>query len=210
MSRRTLSEANRNGSFAALRGSAAPPAQDDRRYHPQVPTIFTPPAAPLGIARWFRRLPRSLIVVAAIASSLPDLDVLAFRYHIPYESPLGHRGFTHSLPFAFTLALLLALPYRSRFARAFSFLFLAIASHGLLDAMTNGGKGVGFFIPFSTKRYFLPWRPIRVSPIGATNFAAKAGVVLRSELLWVWLPFAIVAIAAVAWKRFCVGAVATQ
>ncbi|HEX7190355.1 MAG TPA: metal-dependent hydrolase [Thermoanaerobaculia bacterium] len=158
-----------------------------------MPTIFTHPAVPLGLSPWFRRLPRSLIVVAAIASAIPDIDVLSFRFGIPYESPLGHRGFTHSLPFAFTLALLLALPFRSCFARAFAYLFLAIASHGLVDAMTNGGKGVGFFIPFSTKRYFLPWRPIRVSPIGATHFAAKAGVVLRSELMWVWLPFAVVA-----------------
>jgi inner membrane protein len=160
-----------------------------------VPTIFTHPAAPLGLAPWFRRLPRSLVVLAALASAIPDVDVLAFHYHIPYDSPLGHRGFTHSLPFALTLALLLALPYRANFARAFTFLAIAIASHGLLDAMTNGGKGVGFFIPFSTKRYFLPWRPIRVSPIGATNFAAKAGVVLQSELLWVWLPSAVIAIA---------------
>jgi membrane-bound metal-dependent hydrolase YbcI (DUF457 family) len=44
--------------------------------------------------------------------------------------------------------------------------------------MTNGGRGVGFFIPFSNRRYFLPFRPIRVSPIGAEHFAAKAGVVL--------------------------------
>ncbi|HEV8432033.1 MAG TPA: metal-dependent hydrolase [Thermoanaerobaculia bacterium] len=117
----------------------------------------------------------------------------------PVRSPLGHRGFTHSLAFALTLALLLSLVWRGlssprpSFPKTFTFLFLAIASHGLLDAMTNGGKGVGFFIPFSTRRYFLPWRPIRVSPIGATNFAAKAGVVLRSELVWVWLPFAAVA-----------------
>ena len=67
--------------------------------------------------------------------------------------------------------------------------------------MTNGGKGVGFFIPFSTKRYFLPWRPIRVSPIGATNFAANAGAVLRSELLWVWLPFAAIAFAGLTLTR---------
>jgi inner membrane protein len=170
-------------------------------YHDSVPTIFTHPAVPLGLAPWFRRLPRSLIATAAIASSLPDVDVLAFRYHIPYDSPLGHRGLTHSLAFAITLALLLALPYRSQFARAFTFLAISIASHGLLDAMTNGGKGVGFFIPFSTKRYFLPWRPIRVSPIGATNFVGHAWPVLRSELLWVWLPCAVVAIAGMAVVR---------
>lgn len=169
-------------------------------YHERVPTIFTHPAVPLGLSPWFRRLPRSVIVLGVIASAIPDIDVLSFHLGIPYESPLGHRGFTHSLAFAFLLALLLALlVWRGLSARApsfgtlFTYFFLAIASHGLLDAMTNGGKGVGFFIPFSTKRYFLPWRPIRVSPIGATHFAAKAGVVMRSELLLVWLPFAVVA-----------------
>ena len=164
-------------------------------YHERVPTIFTHPAVPLGLAPWFRRLPRSVIALAVIASALPDIDVLSFRLGIPYESPLGHRGVTHSLAFAFALAAILALcvgPALSR-PRLFVYFFLAIASHGLLDAMTTGGKGVGFFIPFSTRRYFIPWRPIRVSPIGATNFAAKAGVVLRSELFWVWAPFALIA-----------------
>jgi len=174
-----------------------------------MPTIFTHPAAPLGLAPWFRRLPRSLIILAAFASSIPDVDVLAFRYNLPYESPLGHRGVTHSLAFAITLALLLSVVWRglsarareTAFAKTFTYLAIAIASHGLLDAMTNGGKGVGFFIPFSTKRYFLPWRPIRVSPIGATNFAANAGAVLRSELLWVWLPFAAIAFAGLTLTR---------
>ena len=168
-----------------------------------MPTIFTHPAVPLGLSPWFRRLPRSLIVLAAIASSVPDIDVLAFRFGIPYESPLGHRGFTHSLLFAVLLAGLLALcvgPALSR-PKLFAYFFLAIASHGLLDAMTNGGKGVGFFIPFSTRRYFLPWRPIRVSPIGATNFAGHAWPVLRSELVWVWLPCACVAVAGSVWRR---------
>jgi inner membrane protein len=164
-----------------------------------VPTIFTHPAVPLGLSPWFRRLPRSVIVLASVASAIPDIDVLAFRFGIPYESPLGHRGVTHSLPFAFVLAAILALAVRPALSRPklFLYFFLAIASHGLLDAMTNGGKGVGFFIPFSTKRYFLPWRPIRVSPIGATHFAAHAGAVLRSEVLWVWLPFAVIALSGI-------------
>lgn len=78
-------------------------------YHEVVPTIFTHPAVPLGLAPWFRRLPRSLVITAVIASAIPDIDVLSFRLGIPYESPLGHRGFTHSLAFAFLLALFLAL-----------------------------------------------------------------------------------------------------
>ncbi len=66
---------------------------------------------------------------------------------------------------------------------------LATASHGFLDAMTDGGLGVAFFSPFGTTRYFLPWRPIRVSPIGLTRFFSYRGIaVLQSELLWIWFP----------------------
>ena len=65
---------------------------------------------------------------------------------------------------------------------------LVTASHGLLDAFTNGGKGVGFFLPFDTKRYFFPWRPIRVSPIGYHFFSKEGLETVWSEVLWVWLP----------------------
>lgn len=69
------------------------------------------------------------------------------------------------------------------------YLFLATASHALLDAMTTGGKGVAFFSPFDNARYFLPWRPIQVSPIGVEKFFSNRGLrVLESELLWVFLP----------------------
>jgi inner membrane protein len=71
----------------------------------------------------------------------------------------------------------------------FTYVFLATASHGLLDAMTNGGLGVAFFSPFVNQRYFLPWRPILVSPISVTRFFSVRGYdVLRSELFWVWIP----------------------
>ncbi len=69
--------------------------------------------------------------------------------------------------------------------------FLVTLSHGLLDAMTNGGLGVAFFSPFDTTRYFLPWRPIRVSPVGVGRFFSAQGVaILASEIEYVWLPLA--------------------
>jgi inner membrane protein len=73
-----------------------------------------------------------------------------------------------------------------------TYFFLATASHGLLDAMTDGGLGVACFSPFDNNRYFLPWRPIRVSPIGIGRFFSPRGLeVVRSELLWIWLPAAL-------------------
>ena len=71
----------------------------------------------------------------------------------------------------------------------FAYLFLATASHGLLDAMTEGGLGVAFFSPFNNRRYFLPWRPVGVSPVAVLRFFAPRGfAILQSELLWIWLP----------------------
>lgn len=52
--------------------------------------------------------------------------------------------------------------------------------------MTNGGLGVAFFAPFSSARYFLPFRPIEASPISITAFFTYRGLeVLESEMLWI-------------------------
>lgn len=151
-----------------------------------MPTILTHPA-PALLRTWFPSLPTRVVVAAVIGSMLPDADVLAFALRIPYGSLFGHRGFTHSIFFAAVVSLLLTLVMRPpRFAPAFAFIFACTMSHALLDAMTNGGMGVAFFSPFSNRRYFLPWTPIRVSPIGRLSLR-----VLMSELRWVWLPFAV-------------------
>jgi inner membrane protein len=161
-----------------------------------MPTVITHPAAALALAPWFRRLPRWTFIAGVIGTVVPDLDVTAFALGIPYAHPLGHRGFTHSLVFAALFAAVVGYVTRVRsntsFFVSFVFVFLATASHGLLDAMTSGGLGVGFFIPFSNARLFLPWRPIRVSPIGVGRFAEKAVPVLLSEALWVWLPAVVI------------------
>jgi inner membrane protein len=166
---------------------------------------FSHAVAGLSIGACFYRpgTPRLVWVAGALCSVVPDLDVLGFRFGIHYGDFWGHRGFTHSLLFAALLAVLVsALAFRqlppgtSRFWIA-SYLFLATASHGFLDAMTDGGLGVAFFSPFNNDRYFLPWRPVRVSPIGVGRFFTQRGLdVLRSELLWIWLPSALLAILA--------------
>ncbi len=92
------------------------------------------------------------------------------------------------------LAFRSALPTQSRFT-LWAYFFLATASHGLLDAMTDGGLGVAFFAPFENRRYFLLWRPIHVSPIGIGRFFSERGVaVVESELLWIWLPATLLAL----------------
>ncbi len=136
----------------------------------------------------------------AIGSSvLPDLDVIGFAFGIQYGEMLGHRGLLHSLPFALLWSLIVvSLEFKpvSRFSkewwRLMVFFFLVTASHGVLDAMTNGGLGVAFFAPFDSTRYFFPWQPINVSPIGVTQFFSEWGaVVLLSEIKYVWLPLSV-------------------
>lgn len=144
-----------------------------------------------------------LLVFLAIGSSIvPDLDVVGFFYGIDYSHPLGHRGFTHSIVFAVIWSGLLMflvctkLSGSARKPRKLMFaivLFLATVSHGLLDAMTSGGKGVGFFIPFDNSRYFFPFRGIKVSPIGVEKFFSEWGIrVLLSEIQYIAVPCGIV------------------
>jgi inner membrane protein len=139
--------------------------------------------------------------VGAACSVIPDLDVIGFRFGIHYGDFWGHRGFTHSILFATLLAAVACfvgfrrgLPGLSLLS-VWIYLFLATASHGFLDAMTDGGLGVAFFSPFDNHRYFLPWRPIRVSPIGLGRFFTERGLaVLQSEFLWIWIPAGLFAV----------------
>src|SRR5205823_15125962 len=109
--------------------------------------------AALSIGTCFYRpqIPKRVWVAGIVCSVLPDLDVIGFRFGIRYGDFWGHRGFTHSLVFAALLAGAVAVGMLRRGASGirrfplFAYLFLATASHGVLDAMTNGGLGVAFF-----------------------------------------------------------------
>jgi inner membrane protein len=162
-----------------------------------VPTVLAHAVAALalGTAIHARRAPLRFWLAGAACALLPDADVIGYRLGVPYDAPLGHRGASHSLAFAAAVALgAAALLFRgprpavSR-RRAVAFFFAAGASHGLLDAMTAGGLGIALFAPLSDARVFLPFRPIRVSPLELTEFFSERGLAaLRSELLWVWVP----------------------
>lgn len=167
-----------------------------------MPTVLTHPAVPLAVAWGLGRqvVPGRLVAAGVIASMLPDLDVFAFRLGVPYAAEFGHRGFSHSLLFAFVVAAVgaaLAPLLRSGRWRAFWFLFLAAASHGVLDALTNGGLGIALLWPLSSERYFAPFHPIEVAPLGLSRFLSERGLsVLWSEAIWVWLPiFGVAALA---------------
>jgi inner membrane protein len=135
------------------------------------------------------------LFIGIVCSVLPDADVLSFKFGIPYEAFWGHRGFTHSILFAVLLGLIATtLFYKSQLTtkKGLSYILFFIfctLSHGMLDAMTTGGLGVGFFLPFDDTRYFFPWRPIKVSPIGASHFFSERGIkVIKSEAIWIGIP----------------------
>ena len=131
-----------------------------------------------------------LLLAAIFSTILPDFDVIAFKFGIPYEHPLGHRGFTHSILFAVLWALVLMFTIgRKNKLIWFLVIFLSTMSHGILDAMTSGGRGVGFFIPFNNDRFFFPFREIKVSPIGIQKFFSTWGMrVVLSEIKFIVFP----------------------
>ena len=159
-----------------------------------MPTILTHAAVPLALRLGLggKTVPARLLACGAIASMIPDLDVIGMRLGVAYSSDFGHRGFTHSLLFAALVALAGACFHRrlrSGFVGAFLFLFAAAASHGLLDTFTNGGRGVELLWPWASERYFAPVRPIEVSPLSIRGlFSPRGAEVLKSEVMWVWLP----------------------
>jgi inner membrane protein len=69
------------------------------------------------------------------------------------------------------------------------FILIATASHGLLDMVTNGGKGVAFLWPVTSERFFFPMQVIAVAPLSVKRLFGPAGLpVLVTELQWIWLP----------------------
>jgi inner membrane protein len=168
---------------------------------------MTHAAAGLALAELFapRPMPWPFYALAASLGAAPDLDAIGFMLGVHYRSRFGHRGFSHSLCCALLvgvpLALLTSVPFGVPWWSLAAFYFAVLVSHGLLDAVTNGGLGVAFFSPLDDRRYFLPWRPIQVSPIGAAFFSRWGLRALASEVVWVWLPLAVLVGAAELWRR---------
>lgn len=161
-------------------------------------SIFTHAFVAYGANNVFAEHPlwKRGLLFAIVLSMLPDADVVGFLIGVPYGSPWGHRGATHSIVFSMTMAAIVtAIFFRDYYSSkgklfgVFIILCLAAISHGVLDAFTNGGLGVGFFWPFDNTRYFFPYHPVQVSPIGVSAFFSQYGLkVLLSELVFIILP----------------------
>ncbi len=160
-----------------------------------MPTVFSHPAIAVATIPLLRGIKRKCLAVMCgmMLTILPDIDVIAFKFGIPYNHMFGHRGISHSIIFAFFASGLFALINKQlslgKNFLIWGYLFICALSHGLLDAATNGGLGIGLFMPFSIERFFFEFRPIEVSTLSIDKFFNGQGThVLQNEFVYVWLP----------------------
>ncbi|MFN0014946.1 MAG: metal-dependent hydrolase [Saprospiraceae bacterium] len=159
----------------------------------------------LGLSFFPKQATTKALLLAGLCAFIPDADVLAFRFDVPYTSIWGHRGWTHSLAFAVVFGTLIAGLFYGRqkgwWKMAFWFV-LATASHPLLDMLTTGGMGCALWWPLSEERLFFPLQVIRVSPLEIRDFFSKWGLrILASEAIWIGIPGAVLVLASRLWRR---------
>ena len=163
----------------------------------------------LALGSWLAPEPerRRTLLAGAMLAMLPDSDALGHWLGVARSSLLAHRGITHSLSMALGVGLGVGyLLSRQRTEtgvrlRMLAYCVVAMLSHGLLDACTDGGRGVAFFAPWSGARYFFPFRPITVSPIGIQGVFGERGLrILLSEARWIGVPSALLIGSALLWR----------
>jgi inner membrane protein len=120
---------------------------------------------------------RKILFWSFVVAIVPDIDLFGNFFNVSINNIFGHRGFTHSLLFAFLLATLISLIFWREFKTDrkrwllifFNFLMVALM-HPFLDACTDRNYGVALFSPFSNHRYSLPWAPINDKALGIWNY----------------------------------------
>ena len=145
-----------------------------------------------------RRLPSwSSMAWWSALSMLPDADVIGFSFGVHYGDEWGHRGATHSFAFSLIVGCVVGLVaarwWKRSFARTAAVAVALLASHALLDTLTDGGLGCALFWPFDLTRYFAPWRPLPVAPIGA-DFLSPYGMVVAITELVLFFPIVLFAL----------------
>lgn len=163
-------------------------------------------AASLTPFRPYRGNLLSTLLISMACATIPDLDVIGFDFGIKYGDMLGHRGITHSILFAMLLGMSISYFFFKEkcidFISISWYFFICTISHGIFDAMTTGGLGVGFFIPFSGERYFFPFRPIPVSPLNIESFFTAYGwSILKQELFFIGILSFFIATSGYFWRK---------
>jgi inner membrane protein len=127
--------------------------------------------------------------VGVALAALPDLDLFGRHFGAQYGTDWGHRGFTHSLAFACLLGALIGLAAgRLGLPRLLTGVFAAcaIASHGLVDTLTDSVNGPALLWPFSSTRFCAPLRPVLAAPLGFAFFGSAGMRSLLRELVLFW------------------------
>jgi len=127
----------------------------------------------------------TLLFFAALAE-VPDLDVFAVACGTHDLGVFGHRGVSHSLVAAIVLGLAsAALAKRLGWpvVRTAVAATLAVASHGLIDALGEGGRGIPFLWPLSDARFHSPWRVLPDAPRGLKMLSRPGLVDLAIEFV---------------------------
>jgi inner membrane protein len=125
----------------------------------------------------------TLLAFAALAE-LPDADVLGVALGFPDVGACGHRGASHSFFLAVAIGILAATLAR-RFGwpvvRTAVAVTLTVASHGILDACGEGGRGIPLLWPLSDARFMSPWRVLPDAPRGLKMFSRPGMLDLAVE-----------------------------
>lgn len=150
---------------------------------------LVPVAVTFAIAK--RPLPWRLLIAAMIAAAIPDLDSFADHlWRVPESSIYSHRGAAHSLFMAIAAGAVAAL-FHSRLRAeplcAGVAIGAAMASHGILDMMTNSDRPVAYLWPLSSLRLFADWRPLDSIPVETGHLVSDLIARQRSDawqLIW--------------------------
>lgn len=123
--------------------------------------------AAIGEAVLGKKLGQKAAIAGAILGTIPDLDVLLLPFFNDLQSISIHRGYSHSIVFAFLAAFVSAYVMdRIKWTKSISywmlwlFSFLALFTHMLLDAFTS--YGTQLMLPFTD------WR-VSVDSIGIVD-----------------------------------------
>lgn len=118
------------------------------------------------------------ILLFAAFSILPDADLILVALGVHDSGAIGHRGASHSLVTALMVGVAAGLFARRmglpalRTAVAITF---AVGSHGLLDTLGEGGRGIPLLWPFSQHRFMSPWRVLPDAP-RVEDYLSRDGV----------------------------------
>lgn len=151
---------------------------------------LVPLAAAVAFAR--RPVPWTLLVVAAAAAAAPDIDSVTHRlFHISFTSVYSHRGAAHSLFVAVAAGCLASIFHRHMGVRpltAGAVVGASMASHGILDMMTERGLPVAYLWPLTSQRLSAGWRPIHAPQLQWAHLSTELLPRLWSELWQLILP----------------------